>query len=261
MATKAQVFSQLHRLHIASAVVFALLAVAAGVFMSTASYPFVIGHVGKDALSSQTTTQFAPSIHAVMDVQLKWAVVVIMAIAALFSLLLATSLRNQYYKALRDGIRPLRWLELAITLGLMTEVVAMLGGVQDVVFLKLMAGLVVLMSGLYWLAEKQNLARGTKKAVWSAYIFGVFSAALPWLIILVSLMATAAYGMVRQPWYVYSVDGVLLLGFVLFSVNLLNRLRNYKSWKRYEIMEFNHVVINLVLKASFAIILIIGLKK
>ncbi len=259
MATKAQVHEQLHKLHITSAVVFAALAVAAGVLMGHASYPFVIGHVGKDALASQSTTVFAPAIHSLMSVELRGAVVIIMAISALFSLLLITRWHDQYHKAIRARIRPMRWLEMGITIGLMTEVAGMLGGVQDVMFLKLMAGLVVLMCGMNWLAEKQNLTG--RKTVWSAYVFGLFAGLLPWLIILTSLIGSAVYGMVRQPWYVYSIYAALLVGFVLIWVNLCNQLRRFKSWNRYEIVERNYVVINFALKLAFGVILIVGLKK
>ena len=73
-AKPAPTFKQLRQLNIASVVLALLLAVAAGLLMNGASYQLFTGLLTKNELASRTTTVFAPAIHPVLDLELRWVV-------------------------------------------------------------------------------------------------------------------------------------------------------------------------------------------
>jgi hypothetical protein len=260
MATKTEeLHDQLHRLHYISAAVFAALAVAAGLFMQPTTYPLVVGHLTKNELVSQTTTVFAPAIHTVMDIQLRWIVVITMAIAALFSLFTMTRWHERYHQDLKNEVQPLRWLNQGITGGLMIGVAGLVAGIQDVVTLKIMGLLVLLGAGLRWYSEKQH--KESRNPVLTTFIISIIVDILPWLFIITSLIATFIWGAVRQPWYAYALYGVVGTGCIMLAFNHFKYLRRYGAWKNYMVVERNYLAINFVFKTAFALVLVIGLKK
>ncbi len=258
MALKGQ--TQLQRLHIATAVVFTGLAVAAGVFMKAASYPLVIAHATRDELASQSTTVFAPAIHHIIDIDMRVAVIVLLGLGIITALLASSYWRKPYEKQLATRQSPLTWLSLgAILPALMVEIVAMLNGVQDVFFLKALAGLTIVAGILCYLAERQN--RGGRQPKWLHFWLAFTVAAVAWFMLAVMYIATPVYGMVRLPGFVYGLFAVLTVASLAAFVNLWYELKG-KGWaKDFNIVERNYLVINLLAKGSFALLLIIGLKK
>jgi hypothetical protein len=83
---------------------------------------------------------------------------------------------------------------------------------------------------------------------------------LPWLLIAVSALTTYMYGLVRSPWYVYALYAVTLVGFGGLAFNQRQHYRRANQWK-YEVVERNYVLINLAVKAAFALILLAGLRR
>lgn len=250
-------FSNVVQWHLISAIVFALAAVAAGVLMRSHTQEVTLGHLTSDVLASQAGTVFAPAQQAFYDLDIKWVLVVMLALSAVFSLLRATRLRALETTAVARRISPVRWLDYAVTYALMVEIVALLSGVRDLVTLKLLAGLTVLSFVLNWTAERENA--DAARPVRASYLLSVVSGALVVLGIAAYALATPIWGMVRSPWYVYALYAVLGLAFVLGSLNQWNGFRRFKAWVNYALVDRYSVLLNLLAKTAFAVVLIVGL--
>lgn len=251
---------QIQRLHIVTAVIFTGLAVAAWFLMKPTSYPFVISHATKDELASQSTTVFAPAIHHIIDIDMRWAAVALMLIGVITALLALTYWRNEYTKQLNNRLSPLTWVSMGgILPALMFEIIAIFSGGQDVLYLKMMAALILLTGILGYMAEREN--RGARRPQWLNFwlLFGV--GAVAWLALFIMMVGTSVYGMVRLPWFVYAMMGVLTVASLSAVTNLWYELKN-KSWaKDFTVVERNYLIINLLAKGIFVTLLIIGLKK
>lgn len=248
----------LRRLNVIKALVFAGLAVAAGFLMNSATYALSVGHAAKDQLLSLTggQTVFVPGRTVLMDVEIRWVVVTIMAIAALLSLLAATRLRRRYEASVLAGVSSMRWIGWGITTALMVETIALLSGVSDLWVLKTIAGLMLVTCTLAWIVEKRLVQAG--RPIWSEFIVSLFTGALPWLIIFGYAISTWVWGLVRYPWYVYALYASTLIGFTLLTVNQYKRI---SGWRNALVIDRNYLLIGLATKAAFAIILILGFQK
>jgi hypothetical protein len=227
--------------------------------MKASTYEVTIGHLTNDVLASKTDTVFVAAQHVLFDVDVRWVLVGVLALSAVFSLVRATRLRALEATAVERRLSPVRWIDYAITYALLAEVVALMSGMQDIVTLKLLAGLTALSFILNWVAERENI--GANRVVKIGYILSVVSGVLVVLAVAAYALATPIWGMVRSPWYVYALYGVLGAAFVLGSLNQLYGFRRFKSWANYLVVDRNSTVLNLLTKAGFAIVLIVGLYK
>lgn len=225
--------------------------------MSAISYSLTLGHVTRDALASTNTTVFAPAVQSIYDVEVRWLVIIVMLLSAILPILYLTKLKERYAEYLNNThMQPFRWADLAITSGLMTATVALLSGVSDLPTLKfIIAGTVVMAAALGLIAERQNNA--VVKPVRSAFMIGIATSLLPWLLIATYAATTIIYGMVRSPWYVYALYITLLTGLAIHIRNQRMAIRG----ANHLIVERNYIAISILTKVAFAIILIIGLAR
>lgn len=245
-------------LQLARAVLYLLGAVALVVVLRGVTLPVNLFYMTSDSLTSQTQTVFVPALHSLLDAPISIMAAIGLLVSGLFGLYRYTKGKAAYAKEIKNGISPMKWLDLGISSAIMMEIVAMLAGVSDLVTLKISAGLIVLACYLGWLVERQNAK--VSKTDWSAYAGSVFSGILAWLPIAGSLFFTWLYGSVRLPWYSYALVAAVLLGFILVAKNQLLHLKAYKQWKSYATTERNYLVVDIATKLAFVVILIVGLK-
>lgn len=251
---------QAQRLPLISAALFAILAVLAVVLMKDTSYQLTLGHLTKDALASQNgPTVLAPASRILLEVPLRVLVSVVLGISALGMLLMGTRFKAANEKAVKKNVVPARWIYFAVTFALMTEVLALLSGINDLAILKLIAGVVVAAKLLDWHSEQMN--KGAKKPTWFTFGLSALLNALPWLVILVSVIGTTVFGMERLAWYVYALYAAALGSLIALALNMRNQFRRTGKSKDYVFIDRNYLLIDLLSKAAFAVILIIGLRK
>lgn len=248
----------IRKLHMVSALMFVVLAIVAGYFIKSASYPLNIAHLTKDELLSKTTTVFAPAQHALYNLDLRWAVVGVLAVSALFSLLRMTRLEPSESEGLKVKVQPWRWVDFAVTGAVMVEVTAVLYGVQELSALKLLGALTVFSLVFAWIAEREN--SGAAKLVKGAYVASIVSGLVVLCVFASYGWSTMAYGLVRFPWYAYALFGSCVATAALITVNQYKGFKGLKSWSNYLFVERNYLLINLVAKTAFAVILIVGLR-
>lgn len=243
----------LRSLHMAGAGLFILLALLAGMFMGNDTRQLTIGYLTPDILNE---SMLAPAVRVIYDVEIRWVLVAVLVLSAVLPVLNMTSLEKKYNENLaKNRTSPGRWLDFAVTGLLMVEVAALLSGVQDVMTLKLIGGLAALGFILSLIAEGHKPNPGQR-----IYAAAVFSVVLPWLLIGAYALSTVIYGMARAPWYVYSVYGALILGFgAIFCIQLSDYRHKFASWqKNYLVVERNYIAVNVLTKAAFATVLILG---
>ncbi|MBI3624022.1 heliorhodopsin HeR [Candidatus Saccharibacteria bacterium] len=251
--------AQLRRLYNFSMVLYVTMAIVAAAVMNKVSYQLTVSHLAKDELASQKSAVLVPGTHALFDLRVRLAVVIILLLSAIVPSLYTSRWQKRYQAGLRKQVLPWRWVDIGVTSALMVEVIAIVSGVQDIAALKILAGLMIIMSVLGWLAERAM--NEAKKLVKPLLITGLVAGLLPWLLIAVYALATPFYGAVRAAWYVYALYGSSLVGFGLLMLNEWQQSHKRKQWKDYRFVEYNYAIINLVNRVAFAAILIVGLKK
>ncbi len=247
------------RIHLASLILYVLLAVAALLFMKDISYQTSLGYLAKDSLLSAKTgtPAFGPAAHAVYDLQLRYAVAAVMLLSAILPLLYLTRLKDTYRTALANRVSKWRWIDMGITMGLIIEVVALLSGLSDIPTLKIIGLMILLTCLLGWLAEKQ--ANG--KRLPSAYNVSLITGTLPWLIIVPYALATVIYGSLVAPWYVYALYVTTFVTVSGLTINQYRQHRQVGKWQNYNYAERKYLTFNMFGKVAFALILILGLLK
>ncbi len=250
------VTKNLRNLNLLSGILGLALAGAAGYLMNSSTYQIFTGLVTRDILTSKTQTVFVPAIHALFDLELRWAVVGILVVSAIIPLMAATRKRKMYEESLEKKVMLPRWIELAIVGAIMVEIIALLSGVQDAASLKLIGGFVVVTALLGYLLEKQiaNSDNSSK----GIYRLSLLTGILPWLVIASYAVNTQIYGFVRYPWYVYALYATTLLTFMGYA---RNQMRYSKAYINYETTEKSYMLLSIFAKVSFALILIVGLYK
>lgn len=247
---------RLRSLHMMSAGIFVLLAVAAGLLMSTQSYQMSVSYLTQDEL----TGTLAPAMRSIYDLEIRWLLVATLLLSVVLPVLYLTKLQKRYETQLQNNrFVPWRWLDFGITGALIVGILALLNGVQDFMALKLVGGVVFVSFLLGWIAERQN--NSAKKPVWAPYGIAVLAGIMPWALIAVSAVSTVVYGSVWAPWYVYAALASGLAGFAaLYYIQFTDIRKKRTAWQNnYLIVERNYLAVNALTKTALAIILIVGL--
>ncbi len=167
-------------------------------------------------------------------------------LSALAHALLASPWLHRWYeRSVSRGINPARWVEYALSSSLMIVVIAMLVGIYDVASLLLIFALNATMILFGWLMELHNQTTG--RTNWTAYWFGCFAGAVPWIAIAVYLAGAA-----DPPAFVYGIFASLFVFFNVFAVNMLLQYRRVGRWRDYLYGERVYMLLSLTAKSLLA---------
>jgi len=160
-------------------------------------------------------------------------------------LLASPSLHRWYERSVSRGINPARWIEYALSSSLMIAVIAMLVGIYDIASLILIFALNATMILFGWLMELHN--QTTARTNWTAYWFGCFAGAVPWIAIAIYLAGAA-----DPPGFVYGIFASLFLFFNVFAVNMLLQYKRVGRWRDYLYGERVYMLLSLSAKSLLA---------
>ena len=167
-------------------------------------------------------------------------------LSALAHLALASpQLRGRYERSVSRGINPARWIEYAASSSLMIVVIAMLVGIYDIASLILVFALNATMILFGWLMELHN--QTTPRTNWTAYWFGCFAGAVPWIAIAVYLAGSA-----DPPGFVYGIFASLFLFFNIFALNMALQYLRVGRWRDYLYGERVYMLLSLFAKSALA---------
>ena len=154
-------------------------------------------------------------------------------------------LHRWYERNVTRGINPARWMEYGLSASLMMVVIAMLVGIYDIVSLVLIFALNATMILFGWLMELHN--QTTARTNWTAYWFGCFAGAVPWVAVAIYLAGDA-----DPPGFVYGIFASLFVFFNVFAVNMLLQYRRAGRWRDYLHGERVYMLLSLFAKSALA---------
>jgi hypothetical protein len=228
-----------------------------GVLMVVLS--FVLGDLKVYQLSSTVLSfdpaaqKLVPTLKLPFSLPFGPAVGAFLLISAIAHFSLATFGYKWYVANLKRGMNPARFYEYALSSSIMIVLIGLLSGVSDLGALIAMFGVNASMNLFGLLMELHN--QTTKKTDWTSYIYGCFAGIIPWIVIVVyvimSAAASAAQGG-KMPGFVYGIIASLFVFFNVFAVNMYLQYKKVGPWKNYLFGERMYIILSLVAKTLLA---------
>lgn len=185
------------------------------------------------------------------NVRIGYAVALFLGLSALFHFIVASKkFFSTYIAGLSSKINRFRWIEYSISSTLMILLIAQITGISDYAALLAIAGVNASMILFGWLQEKY-VTPGSGD--WLPFIFGSIAGIVPWLIILISVIAPGSPSDASPPTFVY---GIIISIFVLFNSFALVQYKQYKAagkWKDYLRGEKAYIILSFTAKAALAL--------
>ena len=233
----------LRRFNLAAAALHALQAVAvvalATDFALPVSASYLAGPPGTDP--TEPTVLF--------DLPTGLAVAAFLALSALAHLVVSTVWWRGYVDDLSRGIHRARWVEYAFSSSLMMVVIAQLVGIADVTALLAIVGVNASMILFGWLQEKYEQPGG---GGWLPFWFGCVAGAVPWLAVVIYVIAPQSPSTASPPGFVYAIVVSLFAFFNVFALNQWLQYRARGRWADYLFGENAYIVLSLVAKSLLA---------
>ncbi len=237
--------------HLSVAITSVFFAVMTAFFVGSASSEIMLASQARDAFTNTESVVLSSASEVLFSLEYKYILIAILAFSAVGSLLLATKLRTRYELSVKSGVSGFRWLLVGLTAGLTLQLVSFIGGVQDLMTLKLIGALIVATVLLGWVADRDNAT--SKKPKWLAFIASLYTGALAWFPLVGSMIGTTVYGSERFGWHVYALAGVALAGFTGFAVTQYLSIKNKNSLE-YTVYEQRYLRIDQLTKFLVVVI-------
>jgi hypothetical protein len=185
------------------------------------------------------------------SVRIGYAVALFLALSALFHFIVASkTFFKRYIAGLSNRINVFRWVEYSVSSTLMILLIAQITGISNYAALLAIAGVNASMILFGWLQEKyENPSSGG----WLPFAFGCIAGIVPWLIILIAVIAPGSPSDASPPTFVY---GIIVSIFLLFNSFALVQYKQYRAkgkWKNYLRGERTYIVLSFTAKAALAI--------
>jgi hypothetical protein len=193
------------------------------------------------------TTPQEPTV--LFDLPTGLAVAAFLVISAVAHLLVSTLWWRGYVADLSRGINRARWVEYSLSASLMMIVIAQLVGIADVTALLAIAGVNASMILFGWLQEKYEQPR---TGGWLPFWFGCIAGAVPWVAVVIYVVAPQSPSDASPPAFVYAIVVSLFVFFNIFALNQWLQYRARGRWADYLFGETVYIVLSLVAKSLLA---------
>lgn len=183
----------------------------------------------------------------IFEVPTAFGVVAFFGLSALAHLIVATVWWSGYRSDLARGRNRARWLEYSLSASVMIVLIAQLVGIADVAALLGLFAVNASMILFGWLQENYEQPGS---GGWLPFVFGCLVGAVPWVAIVVYVVAPGSATDVSPPGFVY---GIIVSLFILFNVFALNQWLQYRRigrWADYMFGEWGYIVLSLVAKSA-----------
>jgi hypothetical protein len=185
-----------------------------------------------------------------VDIPVAAGVALFFALSALFHFLVASPLFYRRYAAgLVAQHNYFRWVEYSLSSSVMIVLIAQIVGISDVAALIAIFGVNASMILFGWLQEKYETPG---EGGWLPFIFGCIAGIVPWIIIVIFVIAPGSTSDVATPGFVY---GIIVSLFIFFNIFALVQWLQYKrvgKWADYLRGERTYIVLSLVAKSALA---------
>lgn len=184
------------------------------------------------------------------NIRTGYAVALFLGLSSLFHFIVASSkFYPKYIKGLKNNINIFRWVEYSISSSLMILLIAQITGISNYGALIGIVGVNASMILFGWLQERYTKPGNGD---WLPFIFGCIAGIVPWLIVLISVLAPGSPSDATPPGFVY---GIIVSIFVLFNTFAYVQYKQYSAkgkWKDYIRGERAYIVLSFVAKAALA---------
>ncbi|MDB5161424.1 MAG: putative rane protein [Candidatus Saccharibacteria bacterium] len=243
----------IRRLNFLAAALHALQGVLILVFSSTGGVrPITTSFLTQDQLASQSGGQpiLVQATHHLFDLNLAYVVAAFFFINAIAHLLAATRLRRKFEEGLKNGVNRVRWIDFAISSGVMMTAVALVVGIYDISSLLMIFGLTALMGLTTALIE-------INKPVQLNYWLGIFAGVLAWLVVILYTWGAHVWG-TALPAYAYAVAISLLLLFAAIAANFYLQYKKLGHWENYVFGERVYIILSFAAKTILGWLIFAG---
>ena len=190
----------------------------------------------------------ASTLHHIWDIQTGWGVFTFMAISALSLLIIASPWVFPWYKRnLLQNRNYGRWIEYFFSSSIMIVLISQICGISDIAALLAIFGInacMILFGGLQEKYEKPG------KPSWIPFWFGSFAGIIPWIAILIYVIAPGVSA--NPPGFVYGIIVSLFVFFNCFAVNMVLQYKQVGPWRDYLFGEKAYIILSLTAKALLA---------
>jgi hypothetical protein len=187
-------------------------------------------------------------LHQIWGIQTGWGVFAFMAISAGALLLIASPWFFPWYKRnllLKRNYG--RWIEYFFSSSIMIVLISQICGISDIAALLAIFGVnasMILFGGLQEKYEKPG------KANWISFWFGSFAGIIPWIAILIYVIAPGVNA--SPPGFVYGIIVSLFVFFNCFAINMVLQYKKVGPWRDYLYGEKVYIILSLTAKALLA---------
>ncbi len=242
----------LRKWHIVLAVLFLAQAAAVVLFGTRHDLPLMATYLTTDSLQTKLTgdTVLAPAIHQLLTLNVALLTAIVLGLAGLYHLVLASVYRVRYEAALKRGVHAFRWVLYAVDGGLLLGVIAMLAGLYDLAGLLMLAALAAVAALTGWAVELHD---GRQKARLPASLCaGIVAAVALVLVVALYLVASSVFGNGHLSAYIYVLAGVTLALLAAVGANMLLIAAKVGKWANYMYGESWYMGLGLIVKTVFA---------
>ncbi len=184
------------------------------------------------------------------DSRIAWGVALFFALSAFFQLLVVTPwVYPKYVQGLLDKHDYFRWAEYSISSSVMIVLIAQIVGITDVAALIAIFGVNASMILFGWLQEKYETP-GSGGML--PFAFGCFAGIIPWIIVVIFVVAPGSASPGETPGFVY---GIIISLFIFFNSFALVQYLQYKpvgKWSDYLRGERAYIWLSLIAKSLLA---------
>jgi len=185
------------------------------------------------------------TLHTIWSIQTGWGVFTFMAISALALFIIASPWVFPWYKRNLLQTRNYgRWIEYFFSSSIMIVLISQICGISDIAALLSIFGInacMILFGGLQEKYEKPG------KPNWISFWYGSFAGIIPWIAILVYLIAPGIN--ISPPGFVYAIVIMLFILFNCFAVNMVLQYKQVGPWKDYLFGEKVYIILSLTAKS------------
>lgn len=185
------------------------------------------------------------------DIPTGYAVALFLGLSSLFHFIVASpAFFPRYIAGLKNKINIFRWVEYSISSSVMILLIAQITGISDYGALIAIVGVNASMILFGWLQEKYTKP-GDRDLL--PFIFGCIAGIVPWIIILISILAPGSPSEAAPPAFVY---GIVISIFVLFNTFAYVQYKQYVAkgkWKDYLRGERAYIALSFIAKAALAL--------
>ena len=189
-----------------------------------------------------------PTVTKIGELPLGWGVFAFLAISAAALLMMAMPGIFGWYKRnlLRDRNYG-RWIEYFFSSSIMIVLISQICGISDIAALIAIFGINACMILFGALQEKYEKPG---KPSWLPFWFGSFAGIIPWIAIVIYVIAPGQS--VSPPGFVYGIIVSLFIFFNCFAINMILQYKKVGLWRDYLFGEKVYIILSLTAKALLA---------